>query len=82
MKVHWLDRPGALRRVRFVFALLLAASVAAQLLVAVEPHFAVEGWFAAPALFGLAACAAMVFFAKLVGLVLKRPDDYYGNGRE
>jgi hypothetical protein len=33
-----------------------------------------------PALFGFAACAAMVLFAKLVGAFLKRRDDYYDDG--
>jgi uncharacterized membrane protein YqhA len=80
MKVHWLDRPGAARRVWIAFAVVLVASVLAQLFVAVEPHFAAEGWFGMPALFGFVACAAMVLFAKLVGTFLKRRDDYYDDG--
>lgn len=77
MKEHWLDRPGAGRRVWTAFAIVLIGSVLAQLFVAVEPHFAAEGWFGMPALFGFVACAAMVLFAKLVGVGLKRSDDYY-----
>ena len=79
MKEPWLDRPAAARLVRTGFALLLAASLAAQLFVVVEPHVAAEGWFGAPAVFGFVACAAMVAFAKLLGAVLKRPDDHYGD---
>lgn len=83
MKQHWLDRPGVARRAWMAFAVLLAASVAAQLFVVVEPHFAVERGFGAMALFGFLACAAMVLFAKLVGALLKRRDDYYeGDARE
>ena len=82
MDKHWLDRPGAMRVVRVVFVILLAASVVAQLVVAVSPHFAFEGWFAIYAIYGFLACAAMVVVAKLLGFVLKRPDDYYGDGRD
>jgi hypothetical protein len=80
MKPHWLDRPGAARRVWLVFAALLAGSVLAQLFVAVQPHYPAEGWFGMPALFGFVACAAMVVFAKLLGVFLKRRDDYYDDG--
>ncbi|MDH5286745.1 MAG: hypothetical protein OEX23_08945 [Betaproteobacteria bacterium] len=80
MKAHWLDRPGAARRAWIAFAVVLSASVLAQLFIAVEPHFAAEGWFGMPAVVGVGACAAMVLFAKLVGAMLKRRDDYYGDG--
>lgn len=77
MKEHWLDRPGAARRVWIAFAVVLVVTLLAQLVVRVEPHFAAEGWFGMPALFGFLACAAMVLFAKLLGVALKRSDDYY-----
>ena len=42
------------------------------------------GWLgrflAAFALFGFLACVGMVLFAKLLGVFLKRRDDYYEDG--
>lgn len=73
----WLSRPRTVRGLWIAFALLLAASVLAQVGVALHPHFGIDGWFGFHALFGFAACVAMVLFAKLLGWVLKRPDDYY-----
>lgn len=82
MNKHFLDRPNAPRVVWAVFAALLAGSVVAQLFVAVEPHFAVEGWFAFFAVYGFVACAAMVVVAKVLGILLKRGDGYYGDDRD
>ena len=36
-----------------------------------------DAWFGFGAVFGFAACVAMVLVAKALGLVLKRDDDYY-----
>lgn len=80
MKTHWLDRPGASRRLWIAFAVVLAAAVLAQLAVDVVAHFAIEGWFAFYAVLGFAACAILVAIAKLLGLFLKRRDTYYEDG--
>ena len=66
-----------IRRLWQVFIAILAASVLAGFAVHEEPHFAVERMFAAYAVYGFAACAALILIARAVGLLLKRPDDYY-----
>lgn len=60
-----------------IFAIALALSVLAEFAIDIHPHFGIDGWFGFHALFGFLACVAMVLFAKLLGLVLKRGDDYY-----
>jgi hypothetical protein len=65
------------RKLWIAFTAVLALSVAAQFLVPAEPHFAVERLFGWNALYGFLACAAMILVAKALGLLLKRPDDYY-----
>jgi hypothetical protein len=60
-----------------LFAAALALSVLAALLVEAHPHFAVERFFAGYAIYGFAACAALILVAKALGLLLKRPDAYY-----
>ena len=62
-------------KVGFISALLLA--VLAERLVEAQPHFAVEKIFGGYALYGFAACAALIAVAKALGQLLKRPDTYY-----
>jgi hypothetical protein len=60
-----------------LFAAGLALSIAAGLMVEAHPHFAVERIFAGYAIYGFAACAALILAAKALGLLLKRVDTYY-----
>jgi hypothetical protein len=82
MDEHWLVRPGSIRRLWRVFAAMLALSVAADFLVAHEPYFGIDGYFAFNAWFGFLACAALIIFAKGLGAFLQRPDDYYDDGSD
>ena len=74
---HWLVRPRTIRGLWITFIAVLAATVAAGLAVDMHPHFEIERWPAFFAVFGFLACVAMVIGSKLLGLLLKRPDDYY-----
>lgn len=42
-------------------------------------HFGFETWPAFVSLFGFAGFCALVFGAKLLRLLVKRPEDYYGD---
>ncbi len=78
----WLARPSTIRLLWWVFAAVLALSVAAQWLFPVKGKFGVDGWFGFGAVFGFLSCLAMVLFAKAQGWVLKRGDEYYREGRD
>ena len=73
----WLARPSSIRLLWRVFAVVLAISVAAQLLFKVKGYFEVDGWFGFGAVYGFLACFAMVVFEKFLGRLLKRGEDYY-----
>ncbi len=73
----WLARPSSIRLLWRVFAVVLVLSVAAQLLFKVKGYFGIDGWFGFGAVFGFASCVLMVLVAKVLGAVLKRPEDYY-----
>jgi len=75
---HWLDEPRNVKRLWRGFLVVLALTVLAQLVVHLHPHFEVESVFGFHAWFGFIACAAMIVVAKVLALVLKRPDTYYG----
>lgn len=74
---HWLVRPKTIRLLWWISGVVLALTVIAQFWIHVHPHFGVDGWPGFYAGFGFLSCVAMVLFAKLLGCLLKRPDDYY-----
>ncbi|MDH5534585.1 MAG: hypothetical protein OEZ08_03300 [Betaproteobacteria bacterium] len=74
---HWLTRPETIRRLWWIFIAILAATVVAEFFIAHEVHFSVEAIFGFNAWYGFLACAALIIFAKALGLVLKKPDTYY-----
>jgi predicted lipid-binding transport protein (Tim44 family) len=79
---HWLDAPRNVQRLWRGFLVVLALVVLAELGVALHPQFAIESIFGFAALYGFLACALMIVVAKLLGLLLKRPDRYYEAGDE
>ena len=74
---HWLVRPATIKGLWIAFIAVLAATVAAGFAVDMHPHFEIERFPAFFAVLGFLACVAMVLGSKLLGLLLKRPDDYY-----
>ena len=79
---HWLARPATIKLLWKVFIAVLVALVLAQALIYVKGYFGVDGWFGFGAAFGFLSCLAMVLFAKGLGYVLKRPEDYYDRGSD
>jgi hypothetical protein len=51
--------------------------VLAQTVIYVKGYFGFDAWFGFGAIYGFVSCLVMVLVAKLLGLVLKRPLDYY-----
>ena len=78
---HWLQRPTTITLLWRLFIAILAATVAVELVVDLNPHFGFDGWFGFHAWYGFLTCAAMIVFAKGLGLLIKRPDTYYGEDR-
>ena len=73
----WLARPASIKLLWRVFWVILALTVLAQLLFKVKGYFEVDGWLGFGAVFGFLSCLAMVLVAKVLGIFLKRRDDYY-----
>ncbi len=74
---HWLVRPSSIRRLWIGFSTILALTVLAQLAISIKGYFGVDGWFGFGAAFGFLSCVAMVLVAKVLGVLLKRGEDYY-----
>ncbi len=77
--VDWLERPSTIRGLWWGFGVVLALTVIAQLFIKVKPEFTVDAWFGFGAVYGFLSCLAMVVFAKLLGFVLKRKQDFYAD---
>ena len=73
----WLARPSSIRLLWRVFAVVLALCVLIQFAFPVKGYFEVDSWFAFGAVFGFLSCLIMVLFAKALGHLLKRGEDYY-----
>jgi hypothetical protein len=74
---HWLTRPATIKWLWVIFALILATTVGLQFLIPVEGKFGLDGSFGFGAWFGFLSCVAMVLVARVLGWLLKRPEDYY-----
>jgi hypothetical protein len=77
MDDHWLVREGTIRKLWIAFAIVLVATVLADLFITHHPHFWLEGTFGFGAWFGFLSCVVLVLIAKGLGQFLKRPDTYY-----
>lgn len=77
--VHWLYRPENRPKLWMALAVVVVIPVIAQLFFPLHGWFSLDDWFGFNAVYGFLSCAAMVLFAKLLGLWLKRPEGYYDN---
>ncbi len=77
MKQHWLYRPGTPRKLWIAGIILLLLTIVAEPFISLHPYFSFEDLFSFYALFGFISCVAMVVVAKLLGILVKRKDDYY-----
>jgi hypothetical protein len=80
--LHWLVRPATIRKLWIGFSIVLALTVLAQTVIYVKGYFGVDSWFGFGAVYGFGSCLLMVLVAKLLGVVLKRPQDYYERDHE
>jgi hypothetical protein len=76
---HWLVREETIRWLWVGSAIGLTFLVTLDLVIEHHPHFGVDGWFGFGAWFGFLSCGGLIAFAKLLGVFLKRPDEYYGD---
>lgn len=75
--VHWLLRSENIRKLWQMFIVILFITLVAGFFVHQHEPFGIEDSFGFFAWYGLITCVGMVIFAKLLGLFLKRPEDYY-----
>jgi hypothetical protein len=74
---YWLARPSTIRWLWVVFAVVLIATVLADLFIDHHAVFGIDGTIGFYAWYGFVSCVVLVVAAKALGVLLKRPDDYY-----
>jgi len=77
----WLVRPASIRLMWRIFWAVLVLTVALQAVIKVKGYFGVDNWIGFGAAFGFLSCLLMVLFAKGLGYLLKRDQDYYRSER-
>lgn len=75
--IHWLVRPATIRKLWLGFSLVLTLTLLAQFVVYIKGYFGIDAWFGFGAVYGFVSCLLMVLVAKALGVLLKRPQDYY-----
>lgn len=70
-------KKSAIKKIWIAAAIISASTILLEFFITLHPHFKIEAVFAFHALYGFFACVAMVIFAKLLGYLIKRRDDYY-----
>lgn len=77
MKKNWFYQPDSKNKLIIIGVIILLLVVMIELAVSLHPYFKIEQVFGFHAWYGFLACVALVIIAKLLGLLLKRKEDYY-----
>lgn len=76
-KMHWLLRPATIRKLWIGGIALLVVVAVLDMAIHKHAYFGVDGTFGFYSWYGFLTCVAMIVFAKVLGVILKRGDDYY-----
>ena len=77
--VHKLYTSRAKKKAWLFGVLILVMTLFAEYFIHLHAYFTDVDWFAFNAVWGFLSCLLMVVFAKLLGLLIKRREDYYGD---
>jgi len=79
---HWILKKENIKKIWICSIILLSILVLIQTIFPIKGHFEVERWLGFGAWFGFLVCVLMILFAKLLGLVVKKSEDYYEKNKE
>ena len=73
----YFDKPKNVRRIIRALFIVSAIVVLLDLFYTKHPHFPIEGTFGFYGFYGFLGCYALVLLAKVLRLIVMRPEDYY-----
>ena len=74
---HITTPPATIQRRRRAGAAFLVLLVALQFTITPHPAFTLDGYFWFYPLLGLLSCMGLVLFTRMLGRILKRPEEYW-----
>ena len=77
MKQNWFYRKSSIKKLYISALIILGVVLFVEYFIALYPHFSIEKIFGFYAVFGFLSCVGLIIFAKLLGFLVKRKDDYY-----
>ncbi len=75
----WVDKPGSATKIFWGLAAACTVVFAAGFLVDMHGHFDVENFGGFYALYGFFMFTGLILAAKGLRVLIKRPEDYYGD---
>ena len=77
MKQNWFYRKSSIKKLYISALIILVVVFFVEYFIVLHPHFNIEKIFGFHAVFGFLSCVGLIIFAKLLGFLVKRKDDYY-----
>ena len=77
MKQNWFYRKSSIKKLYISALIILVVVFFVEYFIVLHPHFSIEKIFGFHAVFGFLSCIVLIIFAKLLGFLVKRKDDYY-----
>ena len=74
----WVDRPGSAKKLIWLLAIFCGATILANLTYSNKGHYSAENILGFYAVYGFVAFSFIIFAAKALRELIKRPEDYYG----
>lgn len=71
-----------IRRAWTLFAIVLITTLIVEFFIPSKTPFESSKWWSFGALFGFFSCFIMVVVAKILGYVLKKPENYYAEHKD
>ena len=65
------------KRLWIIFIMVLIILFFCDLLIDREAYFEIDQIFAFPSIYGFLSCVFLIVISKVIGIFLKRKDDYY-----
>lgn len=72
-----LERPSVIKRLWIFLYIVCGLTLIPELFLQREPHFPFAGIWGFYAFLGFVSCALLILISKLMGLFLKKDEDYY-----
>jgi hypothetical protein len=75
----WVDRPGSANKIFWGLAIVCALLFLADFTYDKHGHFHMESYPGFYGIFGFVMFTALILVAKALRVLIKRPEDYYGD---